>query len=119
MCRLRNMDSHKSYPLRMCADMFCVLYRVFLYMRACRYSDSNTREMLSRLLFNLAFVSRVRETVFRSGGIHALTSCAQAGGEHIKRKCVQAIEVRVCARVCVCVCGRACAACVCACVLLG
>ncbi len=60
------------------------------------YTDAVTREMTSRLVFNLAFVSKVREIVFHSGGVHALTSCAQAGGEHIKRKCVQAIEVSPC-----------------------
>ena len=59
------------------------------------YTDPVTREMTARLLFNLASHVRVREAVFRSGGIHALTSCAQAGGEHIKRKSVQAIEVSV------------------------
>jgi hypothetical protein len=58
------------------------------------FTDPDTRDYTARLLFNLASHSKVRETVFKSGGVHALTSCAQAGGEHIKRKCVQAIEVR-------------------------
>jgi hypothetical protein len=55
-----------------------------------------TRQLLARLLLNLASSAvESREVLFRSGGVHALVTCAQVGGEAVKLTSVRGIEVRL------------------------